>query len=66
MEEDDNMKEIIEETLMEMINGGNVFGENVVAQPKSIYNHEGEFTGSQVSTVDFMDFIYRKLPHLIN
>lgn len=67
MEEDENMKEIIEETLMEMINGGNSFGENVVTQPKSSFPPvEGEFSGNQVSTVDFMDFIYRKLPHLVN
>lgn len=46
MEEDENMKEIIEETLMEMINGGNSFGENVVTQPKSSFPPiEGEFSG---------------------
>lgn len=64
MEEDESIKEIIEETLMEMING-----ENSLATKSNLSNNnqiEGEFSGSQVSTVDFMDFIYRKLPHLVN
>ncbi|XP_050302002.1 uncharacterized protein LOC126740128 isoform X2 [Anthonomus grandis grandis] len=62
--DDEHMQEIIEETVMEMING------SMTPVYKSFHGGDmGEATLSernsgQVSTVDFMDFIYKRLPHL--
>ncbi|XP_066145008.1 uncharacterized protein [Euwallacea fornicatus] len=74
--EDENMKDIVEETLMEMINGElNTNKDSSIHTSSSSSNNIAEIIGddvnsecaiNQVSTVDFIDFIYRKLPHLVN
>jgi len=72
LEEDESMQEIIEETVMEMINGSVSFSYknfmecNNGEAGESAHERNSEQPIGQVSTVDFMDFIYRKLPYLTN
>lgn len=65
--EDQRMQELIEETVMEMINDSESFSH---IKSTSTNNETGELFHksplhhTQVNTVDFVDFIYRKLPFL--
>ncbi|XP_030760983.1 uncharacterized protein LOC115886080 isoform X2 [Sitophilus oryzae] len=71
-EGDDKMKEIIEDSVMEMINESEYCAMNKIHSPYTETNSEnGEpqervplNQHNRVSTVDFMDFLYKKLPNL--
>ncbi|XP_019755015.2 uncharacterized protein LOC109533940 isoform X1 [Dendroctonus ponderosae] len=73
--DDENMQDIIEETVMEMINSSTVDRISACHTPLSCKHLETRESGldqntesglGQVTAVDFIDFIYRKLPYLIN
>ncbi|KAH0998858.1 hypothetical protein HUJ04_003307 [Dendroctonus ponderosae] len=73
--EDENMQDIIEETVMEMINSSTVDRISACHTPlscklleprESDLDQNTESGLGQVTAVDFIDFIYRKLPYLIN
>ncbi|CAG9766514.1 unnamed protein product [Ceutorhynchus assimilis] len=67
IEDDHSMQELVEETVMEMINGRLSFNQmTLMGSGAFTPERDSERSFGQVSTVDFMDFIYRKLPYLTN
>ncbi|KAF7287892.1 hypothetical protein GWI33_000239 [Rhynchophorus ferrugineus] len=71
MEGDEGMQELIEDSVMEMINESEYFNNNKISSPSSeSASDSGECQSNnpseqpRVSTVDFMDFLFRKLPFL--